>query len=113
MAITEVPAFAHLTDADIESLAVELDAIRLDIFHRSRHQSRHFSWMRRQDSRRAAVQVFPRQRIQRIRINDHREVQLLHDAPDKLHRVGMRSEPRPDRRHGLLLRYSGQQAVVE
>ena len=27
MAITDVPAFAHLTDADIESLAVELDAI--------------------------------------------------------------------------------------
>ena len=25
MAITDVPAFAHLTDADIESLAVELD----------------------------------------------------------------------------------------
>jgi NADPH-dependent stearoyl-CoA 9-desaturase len=31
MAITNIPAFAHLTDADIESLAVELDAIRLDI----------------------------------------------------------------------------------
>ncbi|GLE50739.1 fatty acid desaturase family protein [Mycobacterium montefiorense] len=31
MAISDVPAFAHLTDADIESLAVELDAIRLDI----------------------------------------------------------------------------------
>lgn len=31
MAITDVPAFAHLTDADIESLTVELDAIRLDI----------------------------------------------------------------------------------
>ncbi len=31
MAITDVPAFAHLTEADIESLAVELDAIRLDI----------------------------------------------------------------------------------
>ncbi|MGJ6125765.1 fatty acid desaturase [Mycolicibacterium sp. Y3] len=31
MAITDVPAFAHLTDADIESLAVELDAIRQDI----------------------------------------------------------------------------------
>jgi NADPH-dependent stearoyl-CoA 9-desaturase len=31
MAITDVPAFAHLTDADIENLAVELDAIRLDI----------------------------------------------------------------------------------
>jgi len=31
MAITDIPAFAHLTDADIESLAVELDAIRLDI----------------------------------------------------------------------------------
>jgi len=28
MAITDVPAFAHLTDADIENLAVELDAIR-------------------------------------------------------------------------------------
>jgi fatty acid desaturase len=31
MAITDVPAFAHLTDTDIENLAVELDAIRLDI----------------------------------------------------------------------------------
>ena len=31
MAISDVPAFAHLTDADIESLPVELDAIRQDI----------------------------------------------------------------------------------
>jgi fatty acid desaturase len=31
MAITDVEAFAHLTDADIESLATELDAIRQDI----------------------------------------------------------------------------------
>ena len=31
MAITDVPAFAHLTDADIENLALELDAIRTDI----------------------------------------------------------------------------------
>ena len=31
MAITDVRAFAHLTDADIDNLAVELDAIRLDI----------------------------------------------------------------------------------
>src|SRR5246500_3730387 len=31
MAITDIPAFAHLTDADIDNLAVELDAIRLDI----------------------------------------------------------------------------------
>jgi linoleoyl-CoA desaturase len=31
MAITDVPAFAHLTDADIDSLATELDAIRLDV----------------------------------------------------------------------------------
>jgi fatty acid desaturase len=31
MAITDVPAFAHLTDTDIENLAVELDAIRLDV----------------------------------------------------------------------------------
>ncbi len=31
MAITDVPAFAHLTDVDIESLAVELDSIRQDI----------------------------------------------------------------------------------
>jgi fatty acid desaturase len=31
MAITDVPVFAHLTDADIESLAVELDAIRHDV----------------------------------------------------------------------------------
>jgi NADPH-dependent stearoyl-CoA 9-desaturase len=31
MAITDVPAFAHLTEADIENLAVELDSIRLDI----------------------------------------------------------------------------------
>ena len=31
MAITDVEEFTHLTDADIESLAVELDAIRQDI----------------------------------------------------------------------------------
>jgi NADPH-dependent stearoyl-CoA 9-desaturase len=31
MAIADIAAFAHLTDADIENLAVELDAIRLDI----------------------------------------------------------------------------------
>ncbi|ARG94097.1 fatty acid desaturase family protein [Mycobacterium kansasii] len=31
MAITDVDVFAHLTDADIENLAVELDAIRQDI----------------------------------------------------------------------------------
>ena len=31
MAITDVPAFAHLTDNDIDNLAVELDAIRLDV----------------------------------------------------------------------------------
>ena len=31
MAITDVDAFAHLTEADIESLAVELDSIRADI----------------------------------------------------------------------------------
>src|SRR3954467_11191300 len=31
MAITDVPAFAHLTDADIENLAFELDSIRQDI----------------------------------------------------------------------------------
>ena len=31
MAITDVDAFAHLTDADIESLGVELDTIRQDI----------------------------------------------------------------------------------
>src|SRR5258708_26130667 len=31
MAITDVPAFAHLTEAEIENLAFELDGIRLDI----------------------------------------------------------------------------------
>ncbi len=31
MAITDVPAYAHLTEADIDALAVELDAIRRDI----------------------------------------------------------------------------------
>ena len=31
MAITDVPEFAHLSEADIESLAVELDSIRQDI----------------------------------------------------------------------------------
>ncbi len=31
MAITDVPEFVHLTDADIENLAFELDAIRQDI----------------------------------------------------------------------------------
>src|SRR4051812_35773634 len=31
MAINDIPAFARLTDADIENLAAELDTIRLDI----------------------------------------------------------------------------------
>ena len=31
MAVTDVPEFAHLTDADVEALGVELDAIRQDI----------------------------------------------------------------------------------
>jgi linoleoyl-CoA desaturase len=31
MAVTDIEVFAHLTDADIENLAVELDAIRQDI----------------------------------------------------------------------------------
>ena len=31
MAITDIEAFAHLTDADIDTLAVELDAIRRDV----------------------------------------------------------------------------------
>ncbi|MBI3213543.1 MAG: fatty acid desaturase [Mycobacterium sp.] len=31
MAVTDVPAFTHLTDADIENLGIELDAIRADI----------------------------------------------------------------------------------
>jgi linoleoyl-CoA desaturase len=31
MAITDVEAFAHLTDADVEALAIELDAIRTDV----------------------------------------------------------------------------------
>ncbi len=31
MAITDIEAFAHLTDADIEALATELDAIRTDV----------------------------------------------------------------------------------
>jgi len=31
MAITDVEEFTHLTDADIENLGVELDAIRQDI----------------------------------------------------------------------------------
>lgn len=31
MAITDVDVFAHLTDADIENLAAELDAIRRDV----------------------------------------------------------------------------------
>ncbi|MGD1173777.1 fatty acid desaturase family protein [Mycobacterium seoulense] len=31
MAITDIAAFAHLTDADIENLAIELDAVRQDI----------------------------------------------------------------------------------
>ncbi len=42
MAITDVPAFAHLTDADIENLAVELDAIRLNIEDsRGEHDARY------------------------------------------------------------------------
>jgi hypothetical protein len=31
MAITDIAVFARLTDGDIENMAVELDAIRLDI----------------------------------------------------------------------------------
>ena len=31
MAITDVPEFAHLTEADIDAFGVELDAIRQDI----------------------------------------------------------------------------------
>jgi NADPH-dependent stearoyl-CoA 9-desaturase len=31
MAITEVPEYAHLSDADLEELAAELEAIRRDI----------------------------------------------------------------------------------
>ena len=31
MAITDIDAFAHLTEADIEALAIELDAIRRDV----------------------------------------------------------------------------------
>jgi NADPH-dependent stearoyl-CoA 9-desaturase len=31
MAITDLDVFAHLTDADIENLGIELDAIRQDI----------------------------------------------------------------------------------
>ena len=31
MAVTDVPEFAHLTEADIEQLGMELDAIRQDI----------------------------------------------------------------------------------
>ncbi len=31
MAVTDVPEFAHLTEADIEALGAELDAIRQDI----------------------------------------------------------------------------------
>ena len=31
MAISDVEAFAHLTDADIEALAGELDSIRTDV----------------------------------------------------------------------------------
>ncbi len=31
MAVTDVPEFTHLTEADIEKLGIELDAIRQDI----------------------------------------------------------------------------------
>ncbi|HEX7322759.1 MAG TPA: fatty acid desaturase, partial [Mycobacterium sp.] len=31
MAITDIAVFAHLTDADVENLAAELDAIRRDV----------------------------------------------------------------------------------
>ena len=31
MAITDVPEFAHLTDADIDNLAADLDEIRRDV----------------------------------------------------------------------------------
>lgn len=31
MAVTDVPAFAHLTETEIENLGIEFDAIRQDI----------------------------------------------------------------------------------
>ena len=31
MAISDIEAFAHLTEADIDALATELDAIRRDV----------------------------------------------------------------------------------
>ena len=39
MAITDLDVFAHLTDADIENLGVELDAIRQDIAGAGRYIS--------------------------------------------------------------------------
>jgi NADPH-dependent stearoyl-CoA 9-desaturase len=33
MAIADVAEYAHLSAADVEALAIELDAIRLDIEH--------------------------------------------------------------------------------
>ncbi|HVQ52258.1 MAG TPA: fatty acid desaturase [Mycobacterium sp.] len=55
MAITDVPAFAHLTESDIENLAVELDAIRLDIEDsRGEHDSR---YIRRTIAAQRAVEV--------------------------------------------------------
>ena len=58
MAITDVPEFAHLTDADIEGLAIELDAIRLDIEDsRGEHDAR---YIRRTIAAQRALEVAAR-----------------------------------------------------
>ncbi|MGF2945416.1 fatty acid desaturase [Mycobacterium sp.] len=58
MAITDIPAFTHLTDADIENMAVELDAIRLDIEDsRGAHDAR---YIRRTIAAQRALEVAAR-----------------------------------------------------
>ncbi|ORV90256.1 stearoyl-CoA 9-desaturase [Mycobacterium interjectum] len=58
MAITDVPAFAHLTDADIENLADELDAIRSDI--EDARGERDARYIRRTIAAQRAVEVLGR-----------------------------------------------------
>jgi len=58
MAITDVPAFAHLTDVDIDNLALELDAIRQDV--EDSRGARDMRYIRRTIAAQRALEVVSR-----------------------------------------------------
>ena len=58
MAITDIPAFAHLTDADIDNLALELDAIRQDV--EDSRGARDMRYIRRTIAAQRALEVVSR-----------------------------------------------------